>query len=304
MKKKYYHVTYEHKKNNDYLIEVDDVIIKKLQSELLQMYIDIFRVCEAEGISVFLIGGSALGAIRHGGFIPWDDDLDISMTRADYNRFKMIFEKSLGEEYALSSPNNIGGFKAKQRFPKVLKKNSKLREIIDVQDTEQHRIFVDIFILDSIPTNIILRYFKGFKCNLLEFIAGEELIYQNMDDASKQLLKSKGNSNYYKHLLLGKLFSYRKYWEWFDLVDDQVQYNKNEANFYGLTTGTFHYFGGIMEKNVVFPKRECSFEGVRAYVFNNVEKYLTNSYGDYMEIPPIEKRETHFLRELDFGEDR
>ena len=79
------------------LIEVDDILRKKLQSVLLDMLRDVLRVCSDYNIDVFLLGGTALGAVRHKGFIPWDDDIDIGMTREAYVRFKKIFEETLAK---------------------------------------------------------------------------------------------------------------------------------------------------------------------------------------------------------------
>ena len=73
---------------------------------LLEMYSDILRVCEKYNIRVMLGGGSALGAVRHGGFIPWDDDLDLIMPREDYNKFISVFDKELSDLYEITSPNS------------------------------------------------------------------------------------------------------------------------------------------------------------------------------------------------------
>ena len=79
---------------SDILIELDGETRTRLQGVLLEMYQDILQVCSRYDITPFLIAGSALGAIRHEGFIPWDDDLDIGMTRDDYERFISVFENS------------------------------------------------------------------------------------------------------------------------------------------------------------------------------------------------------------------
>ena len=78
-------------------------MIQKLELKILK---EIIRICKKENIEYFLIGGSALGAIRHGGFIPWDDDIDVGMTRENYDNFLRVSEQYLGEEFYLQSPSS------------------------------------------------------------------------------------------------------------------------------------------------------------------------------------------------------
>ena len=93
---------------DDSLIEIDEETRERLQLAILDMYKDVFTACQKYNIIPYLIGGSALGAVRHHGFIPWDDDIDIGMTRDDYIRFVDIFERELGEQYIINAPNVTG----------------------------------------------------------------------------------------------------------------------------------------------------------------------------------------------------
>ena len=88
---------------------------------LLEMTSDIAQICQENNIPWSLAGGSALGAVRHGGFIPWDDDMDISMFRADFDRFKAVFPGSLSDKYELKLPGDKGYL---YQFPKVIRKNT------------------------------------------------------------------------------------------------------------------------------------------------------------------------------------
>lgn len=296
--KTYGHTKYSREEASEILLQLDPQMRAALQKVLLSMYLDLLSVCKKYGLTPFLCGGSCLGAIRHKGFIPWDDDLDVAMFRSDFEVLVTVFEKELGDKYILSASNIDGGEKAKQRFPKILKKESVLREVIDVQETKLHKVFIDVFLIDNVPNNSIQRTIKGIKCNILEYIAGEEFIYQNIDEVSKKLLMSKGKKNYFKHIVIGKLFSFLNYSKWFDLVDKSVRYSDESTKFVALTTGRYHYFGEIMKREDVFPPSAGVFEGFTIPLFAKPEIYLKNLYGDYMWIPPESERESHFIRSL------
>ena len=83
----------------------------QLQKTLLCILKDIHEVCVNNSITYFLVGGTALGAVRHKGFIPWDDDIDISMLREDWEKFKKVFPIQMGEKYELEGPNYKGDTK-------------------------------------------------------------------------------------------------------------------------------------------------------------------------------------------------
>lgn len=280
---------------SDMLILVDANLRKKIQSELLEMYLDLYKVCKKYGIIPYLVGGSALGAVRHHGFIPWDDDLDIGMTRTDYNQFQNIFQRELGERYKLIAPNYQGN--AKNRFPKIIKKNTLYREILDAQNDEDCGLFLDIFILENVPDNVLKRKIKGIICNGLEFIGGQVFFYEHRDSTVKTFYLRAGKANYYVRSLIGFVFSFFKSSRWFDIIDKTVQYDDNMTAFCGLPTGRKHYFGEILEKKKLLPEMYLSFEGYKLPVFKGVDYYLKNLYGDYMVIPPVEKREKHYIKE-------
>ena len=91
---------------DDSLIEIDEETRERLQLAILDMYKDVFTACQKYNIIPYLIGGSALGAVRHKGFIPWDDDLDIKMLREDYDKFNNLMEQENNQIYKLVSRKN------------------------------------------------------------------------------------------------------------------------------------------------------------------------------------------------------
>lgn len=262
--------------------------LRDLQNVLLEMYLDIQEVCSKNGIVCMLLGGSALGTVRHCGFIPWDDDLDIGMPRDDYERFKCLFKKELGDKYILNAPNYEGI--PTNRFPKVLKKGTKFVES-GMQDDERACIKTDIFIIENVPDNLLTRYIKGLYCTCLMFIGGR---VQSFEDRiySHEVL-SCGN-------FLGMLFSFHSSKKWFDRIDRACQHKKSNTKYMNIPTGRKHYFGEILNREVYLPTSQGIFEGEKVYLPGNSKQYLKNLYGDYMKIPPEDKREHHYIQRISF----
>lgn len=274
-----------------YTLNEDEM--KKLKQCLLEMYLDILRVCEKYNIRVMLGGGSALGAVRHGGFIPWDDDLDLLMPRKDYDRFISLFENELSESYDITSPNSK--YNVSNIFTKIYKKNTELIEIFNVTSDTPKGVYVDIFPIEYVPENKLIRFVKGFFANITYYIGNSALMYQLRNDVVKDyfLASTEGKINYRIRMIIGFFASFISYKKWFNLYDKFFARGK-VSNLCGVPAGRAHYFGEILPEEVFLPPKEIIFEGRKAFVPNNVDRYLRNLYGNYMEIPPAEKRERHY----------
>lgn len=292
-------VTNQIARDSHLLKEMDDQTVKRMQQTLLEMYKDIKPVCDKYDIKVFLIGGSALGAVRHKGFIPWDDDMDLSMTRKDYEKFKKVFEKELGDKYILNAPNYSA--KPCHKYPRILKKDSYYRAMIDSNVEELHRIFMDLFILENTPDNEFIRKIKGTYCNFLYMMSWEVFIWENRNKDVKEFLSSAGKSNYYVRIIIGFLFSFHSSAHWFNKFDKAIQYNNDHSQYCCLATGRKRYFGEIMRREQWLPGVEATFEDEKVRIFTDYDPYLRNLYGDYMVIPPKEKRERHNVCEVRFS---
>ena len=277
-------------------VDIDEQLRNDIQSALLAMYLDVDRACNKHGISLYLCGGSAIGAVRHKGFIPWDDDMDTAMSRKDYEKFKQIFDAELSGKYNLVAPDVGDG--SRSRFPKVMKKNTVFREIGNKEPAERCGLFLDIFIVENAPDHPLIRTIKGFLCNGLEFIGGQVLLWEENSQAVLAAMKESGKVQYAIRRAAAFFFSFRSATDWNRTID-RFNRDKNEkSEFCSIPSGRGHYFGEMLPREVFFPGIEGEFEGNRVLLFQDVNRYLSNLYGDYMKIPEEEDREVHAVEEL------
>ena len=268
----------------------------RLQKVLLEMYEDVLSYCSKENMTPFLVGGSALGAIRHGGFIPWDDDLDIGLLRSEYNRFLTGFEKEFGDKYIVNAPGRQS--KTRARFTKIMKKNTIFRELTSIPDEELNGVFIDVFPIENVPDGGVRRRIKGLLTDAVAFISSQVFTKENCSRESLETLKRTGALNYYVRMITGTVFGLKNSSWWFRQYDRVSQFGDNSTKQVTISSGRKHYFGEIIDRNTVLPPRYVSFDGLSAPVFGKAENYLSNLYGNYMEIPPESKREKHFIKEL------
>ncbi len=282
--------------------ELSETEAAKLKNTLLEMYKDISYACEKENLIVFLGGGSCLGAVRHKGFIPWDDDLDLNMFRADYDKFPSALQKHFPGKYELRGPGVSEDYSLP--FIKIEKRGTVLKTVYEFED-EQSAIGIDLFPLENIPDNKLSRCIFGFRNNLLQYIGVCVKLYERRECPVTKLLCStkEGKKSLKRRFLLGKIFSYMNYKEWYKKCDKIAQKYKNR-NTKDVTcpTGRCHFFGEILQIGSILPPAECTFEGEPAKIYGDYDTYLSALYGDYMQVPAPEKREKHFIVEIDFGE--
>ena len=281
---------------SDLLQELTQEELNRLQQALFAIYQDIELVCKRINVTPFLVGGTALGAVRHGDFIPWDDDLDLAMLREDYDRFLQEFSRAYPDQYIVNAPGFSGN--AKARFAKIIKTGTRCCEIIRNRNEELNGAFVDIFPLDHVPENRFVRRVKGLACDCLSFISAQVYRTEQEDPLSQAFNRKAGKADYTMRTLIGRLFGFQSAAKWYNRLDRCMRCKDAGSGLITSAAGMKHYFGEIIRIDDVLPAREIMFHGSSAMVFGNVEKYLTMLYGDYMVIPPPEKRWKHFVREL------
>lgn len=248
--------------------------ILELQDKILEiaMYIDSF--CDEYGIDYCLMGGSALGAKRHGGFIPWDDDLDVFMTPDNYEKFRKFFYKCGNrEKYYLQE---WGKQKNGQvTVPKLrMNETTYMEELTKDWDIHQG-IYVDIFILHICPDSKIKQLWQCFwaKCVVIKGLSMRG--YNRQSGIRKALIE------------ISKIFP-KKVMVAYGLK--QVYRFRNEnSQLYCNFLGKAFYKSGIYTKDIFSNTVKTSFETVKLRVPVGLEKFLTARFGDYMEIPSQER---------------
>ena len=272
---------------NDY----NEDTLKHLQNLQLSILKDFAKICEENNLTYFAYGGTSIGAIRHKGFIPWDDDVDVIMFRDDYEKFLRIMESRNDSKYYLVNMENTEDYFF--YFSKLCLKGTNLKEDWTRKTSFDIGINIDIFILDYMPDNamkrkIFLKASKLFSSGLAVFLVNlnknypstfKKIIAKTMEGVLKIL---RIDSNKYKKLLKRFTTRYQNTNYAYDVVALLYQ-------------TPFH-------KDILLPPKEVPFEDTTINVPNDYDQFLTMIYGDYMKIPPVEERYNHVHEGIDFGD--
>lgn len=293
-------------RQSDLLVEVKGDYKRKLMDTLLEIMQSIHDVCVKHGIRYSLCGGSALGAVRHQGFIPWDDDLDICMPREDLERFKKLFESELGDCYILDVPNYLNR-ESKCTFGKVYKKNTELWEVQDACEKLPYPrgIYVDLCVAENMSNNKLIRKIDAVISDFMKGIATSMVYYKYNNPILERYYSTTPESKRYFKIrkALGVIQYIVPHKMWVNMFDRFVSRHKNESESVTIPVGRKYYNGEIHSRSLWTPLVLTPFEGHHFYIFNNAVEYLSNLYGpNYMQLPPENKRERHFCVKLDFGD--
>ena len=250
---------------------------REIQEKELDILLKIKRFCNDNDISYRLAGGTLLGAIRHHGFIPWDDDIDICMSRPNYDKFIHSFEN---ERNLIVLSNRLGNWDAP--FAKVVDLST---HINSVYNSAEKNLWVDIFPVDGLPedTHTVQQIYK--ECD----------IYRRLFMIANARLgegKSKFHK-YVKYFIKPIVNIYGK-----DRVVERIEniarlYPYEDSHYVGAITWGLYGMGERMRKDDFEKTVEVEFEGYKFSAFSCWDKYLKGLYGDYMKLTPAEMRETH-----------
>lgn len=240
--------------------------LRQLQLEMLEILITVDRICKKHNIPYWIEGGTLLGAVRHEGFIPWDDDLDIALMKRDYKKLIKILQDELPQEYALQTHDTDHNYF--QPFAKVRSLSSEIEELNGYDRNYIYKgAYIDIFSME-----------KGF--NTLSKVSS--YIYYLLRKSSYKITncffrKTFLNAFYYIVKLIICVFKLCN----FLFRPQRITYS------YGV------YFNCSYKYEQIFPISSIKFEGCIFNAPNDVNKYLIETFGNYKQLPPEESRKTH-----------
>ena len=256
--------------------------LKDMQKIEIDMLSEIKKICKKLKINYYLCGGTLLGAVRHKGFIPWDDDIDVCMLREDYEKFEQFFIDNDGllGNYRLLSLKLENDY----YYPmmKLVDTRTYMKEL-DTSDIKNMGVYLDIFPIDGCPNNLLLRKIFFKRMSLL--YKSLYMSYYDFFETGTKLLKPIK----FIWFKLSKIIGSRKIANHIEKV--AKKYNPKKYDLVGtVTSGTTR---DIMDSKIYQKTALYDFEGVKHMGVKDYDTYLTSMYGDYMTLPPKEKQVTH-----------
>jgi lipopolysaccharide cholinephosphotransferase len=269
---------------------LSDKELKSLQAVLLDMLLEVDRLCKKHGIEYGIDGGTLLGAVRHGGFIPWDDDLDVVMTRRNYERFREAAALDLDsgkyffQDHTTDANYNWG-------YARIRRKNSVFIRAGHEKLQMRTGIFLDIFPRDMLPDNVVIRAAHCFYVFILRKALYSEVGKTLSDNIAKRAAYRLLNKIPSKSVF-ARLEASASFWN-----ARSARYSKcytfpiPRKYCLGYDHRWFTELGEIEFCGHMFP---CA---------KDYAGYLTCDYGDYTQLPPPEKRRQHPCSEFRLPED-
>lgn len=266
------------------MIELSKEMLRQLQMIELEMLLEVDRICKKCNIKYNVIAGTLLGAIRHGGFIPWDDDADIGMLRDEYEKFRVACETELDtERFYFQDNRNTPGYR--WGYGKLRRKGTVFTREFQEHMPYEQGVFIDIFPMDGIPDNYLLRSVHNFHCFCIRKVLWSEV-------------GRKADKRGYMRVWYGLLSKipaktvFRHYQKFIE-KSNRKRTKLVRMLMFPSPTKEYGYHREWYEQGRKVKFENCLLEGMK-----DSEEYLAYTYGDYMTLPPEGKRKVHPVSEI------
>lgn len=261
------------------MVSLDDIQLRKLQLIQLEMLVEVDRICKKCGIKYNIIAGTLLGAVRHNGYIPWDDDADVALLRPEYEKFRRACKTELDKSrFYFQDHRNTKGYR--WGYGKLRRKDTLFLREYQEHMPYQQGIFIDIFPLDGVPDNYFLRSMKNFECFCIR-----KILWSRVGKIA--------DKNFWK----------RQLYVVFDKIPEKVIFryyhrmirnaNRKKVRMVRILTfptpnSEYGYYRNWYENSADIIFEGKIFQGIKDY-----DSYLSFKFGEYMELPPVEERKVH-----------
>lgn len=249
--------------------------VRMVQDKILETMKFIDKLCREHGIVYYIMGGTALGAVRHSGFIPWDDDLDIFMTPDQYKKFKTVFENSNSEQFILqewrTDKKYLEYAKIRMNGTTFIEDNFKERKDM------HHGIYVDIMILHKVPENKFIQKIVYYESKFVTLYGLSQRNWKPKSKSQEVVLKS---LKFMPCKLMARIAYSHIY-----------RYDNRKDNYkycYWITPAKFR--NGLFDKTFFEKPIDIPFEDTNLLGSEKIKEYLEYRYGDYMKLPSEEQR--------------
>ncbi|MBQ8592217.1 MAG: LicD family protein [Lachnospiraceae bacterium] len=279
--------------------EYDEATLKRLQKLELGILKDFIAVCKEYDLTYFAFAGTGIGALRHQGFIPWDDDIDVGLPRKDYEKLIEIFKEKFRDKYQIANAECMPNYPL--MTTRIMIKGTKFVEEAIKDANCDLGIFLDVYAYDNVSDDdkemkkqARITWFWS-KVLILRFIPKPVLPFTGVTKEIISLVCVM------IHAML-VMFRISPKWIYMKCKNASCKYNDVETERLAYLCDTSPYINMINRKKS-FPLIELEFEGIKVAFQKDIDESLRLAYGDYMTLPPIEKRKNHFPYCLEFGDE-
>lgn len=278
--------------------EYDELTLKKIQKIEMMILKDFMDLCDEHKLRYFGLAGTGIGAIRHQGFIPWDDDIDIALPRKDFDQFITLAKEKLSDKYYILNTEENPNYPL--MTTRLCLKGTKFREDALKMVDCPFGIFLDLYVFDNLADDE--KFFKKqawsawfwSKILILRSIPHPVLAFKGVKGSIIQFICA------CVHYILSGLHISKK-WIYHQGLKACTKYSTDDTSRIGFLCDTNPFSNMFSTKNL-YPLQKLPFEDVELTFPKDLDGHLTYLFGNYMQFPPVEQRKNHYPYELDFGE--